>query len=116
MAPTRKEKRKVARKAQAKITRLVFLEFDFTANITLHGSINDAQIEAAFYDPRGITFPPTTRSRTGQRRPNDGRMVLLAQDGASGPLLQIVFVREEGRIKPIHARPMTPAEKRLYQS
>jgi uncharacterized DUF497 family protein len=116
VAATRKEKRKVARKAQAKITRLVFLEFDFTANITQHGSINDAQIEAAFYDPRGITFPPSTRSRTGERGPNDGRMVLIAQDGASGPLLHIVFIREEGRIKPIHARPMTPAEKRLYQS
>jgi uncharacterized DUF497 family protein len=113
--PEKKAKRAKKRAEKAARKPLVLYEFDWSANRTEHAGVNEAMIEAAFYDRLAVFIPASSRSRSGEAYRDDGRQQFVASAGPSGPILHIVFVMARGKIKPFHARLAAERELKLYR-
>ncbi|ABF45652.1 hypothetical protein [Deinococcus geothermalis] len=91
------------------------MEIEILDHALGHG-ITVGQILNALRDPRKIRLPASKRPRgKGEAYQQDNRVRYLAQDRPNGPLLHIVAVPLPGKLRIIHCRPMTEAEKRSYR-
>jgi len=78
------------------------------ANIEKHG-VSFAEAMTVFGDPLEVTIPDPDHSLEEFRFVSMGR-------SAAGRLLAVAYTEREGRIRVISARPVTPAERRGYES
>lgn len=89
------------------------MEFEWDAvkaasNLDKHG-VSFAEAITVFGDPLEVTIPDPDHSLEEFRLVSMGR-------SASGQVLVVAYTEREGRVRIISARPVTPTERRRYES